>query len=396
VSDAETQRVVIVGSGLAGYTLARELRRRAPTVPIDLITADGGDSYSKPMLSAAFAQNKTAAGLVMKGAAAIAQELDLDLRVRTRATAIDRAARRLILRRPDGSEDAIAYGRLVLALGADPRAMTIAGGDSVRVRTVNDLDDYAAWRADLTPGARVLLIGAGLIGCEFANDLALGGHPVSLVDPAPWPLGRLLPADLGAELARALDGLGVAVRCGRTIGRLAPGLAHLDDETPVAFDRVLSATGLLPRTALAAAAGLAVGRGILVDRHLATSDPAIFALGDCAETEAGPLPFILPLMAEARALAATLAGTPTALSLPALPVVVKTPALPLAVCPPPAGAAGSWSVTGDGPDRRALFCDPDGRAIGFALSGAACAERQALAATMPDLLAAPPTNGPGV
>ncbi|MBC7907458.1 MAG: FAD-dependent oxidoreductase [Rhodospirillaceae bacterium] len=383
--DAEAG-VVILGSGLGGYTLAREFRKLDRDTPITIITADGGEAYSKPMLSNAFAQGKDAQTLALKTAAQVAVELCITVLARHRAVRLDRNAKQLVVRQPDGGETQIAYGTLVLALGADPRPYNVEGNDTVRVHSVNDLDDYAAWRDGLAPGGRVLLIGAGLIGSEFANDLAGAGYAVTVVDPAPWPLGRLLPEELGRELAQALTGLGVTLHLGRSIALLAPGGAVLDDGTAIAFDRALSAIGLLPRVSLAAEAGLVVDKGIVVDRLLRSSDPDVFALGDCAQTEAGPLPYVLPLMSQARALAATLTGTPTMLKLPAMPVAVKTPALPMAICPPPPGAMGAWVVTGSNKDRKALFTTADGTALGFALSGTMVAERQALAKEMPALL----------
>jgi rubredoxin-NAD+ reductase len=383
---ASSHGIVVIGSGLGGYTLARELRKLDREVPLTLITADGGESYSKPMLSNALAQGKDAAALTLKSGGQMAAELAMTVLPRHRVTAIDRGAKSLRVRGPGGDDTVVAYDRLVLAVGADPRPYQVEGSDTVRIHSVNDLDDYAAWRQGLTPGARVLLIGAGLIGCEFANDLAGAGYAVTLVDPAPWPLGRLLPEELGREMAVALEGVGITLHLGRSVIRLAPGSAILDDGSEVGFDRALSAIGLLPRLGLAREAGLAVERGIVVDRLLQSSDPAIFALGDCAQAVIGPLPFILPLMAQARALAATLAGRPTELKLPALPVVVKTPALPVAVCPPPPGAAGTWVVEGEGRDRKALFVDGSGKEVGFALCGARASERQILGKAMPDML----------
>jgi rubredoxin-NAD+ reductase len=380
---AKPDGVVIVGSGLGGYTLARELRKLAKDLAVTIVTADGGEAYSKPMLSNALAQNKSPDQLVQKPAAAFAADLGVTIRTRTRVAAIDRA--RKVLALDDGSE--LAYGRLVLALGADPRPYGVAGGDAVTIATVNDFDDYRRWRDGLANGpARVLLIGAGLIGCEFANDLAAAGHAVTLVEPGPWPVARLLPEQIGRKLADSLAGIGVTMKLGVAVERVAPGRALLSDGADIAFDHALSAIGLVPRIALAEAAGLVIDRGIRVDRHLRTSDPAIFALGDCAATEAGPLPFVLPLMAEARALAATLAGTETALVLPALPVAVKTPCLPVVVCPPPPGIAGEWTIEGEGRDLTALFTAPDGTELGFALSGAAVSRRQVLASRMPALL----------
>ncbi|HYD31303.1 MAG TPA: FAD-dependent oxidoreductase, partial [Azospirillaceae bacterium] len=245
------------------------------------------------------------------------------------------------------------------------------------------------WREGLTPGAAVLLVGAGLIGCEFADDLAALGYPVTVVDPSPWPLGRLLPAELGGELRLALEARGVRFHLGRTLARVEPGAAYLDDGTVVPFARALAAMGLEARTTLAAEAGLETGRGgIVVDRTLRTRDPDIFALGDCAMSPAGPLPFVQPLLAQAKVLAATLTGQPTPLTLPALPVQVKTTSLPVVACPPPFGVNGTWQVEGQGADRTAVMLGGDGKAVGFALTGAHAPRHRELAATMPDLLPA--------
>ena len=378
--------LVIIGSGMAAYTLAREFRKLDRETPLMIITADGGEAYSKPMLSNAFALGKSPDALRQKTAEQVALDLGATVLTRTRVTAIDRVAHTVSVTLPTGEEQDVTYGRLVLAIGADARPYVVPGSDGVAIHSVNDFDDYARWRLALTPGAKILLIGAGLIGSEFANDLAGAGYAVSVVDPAGWPLGRLLPEAMGQEVAAALTGIGITLHMGRSVARLEAGVAYLDDDTAVAFDHVLSAIGLLPRLGLARDAGLTIARGIVVDRFLRSSDPLIYALGDVAETAAGPLPYVLPLMAEARALALTLTGQETPLVLPALPVVVKTPALPTVVCPPPPGQAGSWVIEGEGRDRKALFVTSEGKDVGFALSGSLINARTALAKTMPDLL----------
>jgi rubredoxin-NAD+ reductase len=383
---AGSKSVVIIGSGLSGYSLAREFRKLAPDTPVTVITADGGEVYSKPMLSNAFAQGKTPAGLVQKPGSQMAAELRLTLMARTRVTAIDRAAKHVAVTDADGIAAHVPYNRLVLAWGADPRPFAAPGSDGVAVHSVNDLDDYGRWRQSLGDAGRILIIGAGLVGSEFADDLSGAGHRVTLVDPGPWPLGRLAPEQVGKALGAAMADVGMTLHMGRSIARLETGRAWLADGAEIVFDRALSAIGLVPRTKLAADAGLAVDRGIVVDRLLQTSDPDIYAMGDCSQTPAGPLPFVAPLMAEAKALAATLAGTPTPLVLPALPVVVKTPCLPTAVCPPAPGASGTWVVEGTGRDLKALFVDAQGKALGFALTGGFAQERQSLGKTMPELL----------
>ncbi|HEY9164259.1 MAG TPA: FAD-dependent oxidoreductase [Magnetovibrio sp.] len=387
-----SQDIVVIGSGIAGITLVREIRKLNTDASITLITADDGDVYSKPMLSNAFAQGKTLSSLVQKSADVLATELNITVRASTKVLRLTRTDKSVTVEGP-GGRDTVRYGQLVLATGANARAYRVEGSGGAPLYSVNNLDDFARWREALTPGARVLIIGAGLIGSEFANDLRTGGYGVSVVDPAPWPLGRLLPEALGGAMADALEQAGIALHMGRAVTAMLPSdkggwVAKLDDGKLVEFDIALSAIGLVANTDLAKDAGLSVEQGIRVDGMLRTSDPDIFALGDCAQTDAGVLPYILPVMAAARALAKTLTGMPTSLHLPALPVSVKTPALACVVCPPPFGATGHWVVQGKGRDLKALYMSDDGKALGFALTGNETPARQAMAKDMPDLLAA--------
>ncbi len=377
--------LTILGTGLAGYTLAKEIRKLDAGLPLRLVTADDGSAYSKPMLSTALARGKTPDELVMASAADMARQLDARIDTRTRVLSIDPAGRRLHTDHGDG-----AFSQLVLAIGADPIRPQLAGDGADDVLSVNDLDDYRRFRQRLDADGRVLILGAGLIGCEFANDLAASGHAVTLVDPAPQALGRLLPAAGARQLEQALSELGVQWRFGSTaerVDRAGQGYrVTLADGSRLDAGLVLSAIGLRPRTALAAAAGLATGRGIEVDRWLRSSDDQVFALGDCAQVEGLVLPFVMPLMQGARALAATLTGSPTAVRLPAMPVVVKTPACPVVVAPPPPGAEGEWRVEESADGVLARFERPDGSLAGFALTGAAVAQKQRLTRELPPLL----------
>ncbi len=381
-------RIVIVGTGLAGYNTARELRRleAGRRLPLAIVTRDDGRFYSKPDLSVALARGKAPDELALAGPEEMAAQLEAEILTRTTVARIDRERRAIELEDGRG----IAYGRLVLALGADPIRLPLAGDAAGEVLSVNDLAGYARFRERLDGHERVAILGAGLIGCEFANDLAAAGHAVTVVDPAPWPLARFLPEPAGRRLERELAGLGVTWRFGVTaerVDRVDGALAlRLSDGSAVTADVALSAVGLRPRTALAAAAGLEVRRGIVVDRLLRTSDPAIHALGDCAEVEGLVLPFVMPLVQEARALARTLAGEPTPVRFPAMPVAVKTPAHPVVVAPPPEGAEGAWEVAEDDAGVRALYRGPTGRLLGFALTGAHVKERPALARELPPVL----------
>ena len=378
--------VVIIGTGLAGYNVAREFRKLDSSTPLLLISADDGRSYSKPMLSTGFAKNKDADGLAMAEAGAMAAQLNAEIRTHSSVTAIDPAQRTLWL----GGE-ALVYRDLVLACGAEVIRVPVSGAAQDSVLSINDLEDYARFRAAAAGKNRVLILGAGLIGCEFTNDLSLGGYQVELVAPCDQVMPGLLHPAAAAAVQAGLESLGARFHLGPVLSSLEPveaGLqAVLSDGTEIACDLVLSAVGLRPRTALAAQAGLHCARGIVVDRELRSSDQHIYALGDCAEVDGLNLLYVMPLMTCARALAQTLAGTPTPVSYGAMPVTVKTPVCPLVVAPPPLASAGSWTVEGAGSDIKALYRDADERLLGYALTGTSVQEKLALNRELPALLA---------
>lgn len=385
--------IIIIGAGMAGYTAARELRKLDKTVPLIIVTADDGGFYSKPMLSNAFAQNKLPAQLVTQTATQLATQLDATIMTGTRVERIDIEGRKLVT-----DKGALDYDKLVFAVGAHPIRLPLEGDAADQVMSVNHVQDYALFREQLDATeagrqARVTILGAGLIGCEFADDLAGGGHAVTLIDPNTLPLAALAAPALSEGLLAALTARGVDLRLGTTASRVdrsgnALNLSLANGDT-VQTDIVLSAVGLRPSTTLAAASGLAVNRGIVVDAYGRTSAPDIYALGDCAEyTDTGGatriLPYIAPLMNAARAIARTLTGTPTAIDQKPSAVIVKTPCYPLAIVPPaPASLAhGSWDVARD--DKRTIcrFYDADGVLAGFGISHHDAASRQALAAEL--------------
>ncbi|MBG6071371.1 MULTISPECIES: FAD-dependent oxidoreductase [unclassified Polaromonas] len=373
-----TNTVVVIGAGLAGWTTVREFRKLDSTTPVTLITGDSGDFYAKPSLSNAFAQGRLPAQLVSTPAARMAETLGVTLLAHTRVQALDTAAQSVMT--PAGS---IAFRDLVLATGAQPIRVPVEGDAADRVLSVNSLDDFAVLHAQLQAGSGrpVLIMGAGLIGCEFANDLASAGFCVSVVDPGLRPLAALLPEAASAELRQALEALGVTFHFGTTVRRVdatqnAENLQVLLSNGLLAqADCVLSAIGLRADTRLAQAAGLAVERGIMVNRQLRTSAAHVHALGDCAQYAHGvTLPYVMPIMTAARALAATLAGTPSDAVFALMPVSVKTPALPLVAAPPSPGTAGQWHAPEAGLWQ---WLDEAGVQRGFVLSGSRTAQRMA-------------------
>lgn len=373
--------LTIVGSGHAGVTLARELRKLAPELPLRIVTRDDGHYYYKPDLSKAFAAGKDADGLIKNSAEQLAEHLKAEVLTRSAVTGIDVAGRQIVL---DGKS--LPYSKLVLATGADVIRLPLVGSAAEAVLSVNDREDYARFRAALAPGARVLIIGAGLIGCEFANDLAAHGHRVHVADIAGWPLPRLLPEPQGRAIQAGLSGIGVQWHLGTGVATLERNGSAIDvalsDGSRFAVDLVLSAVGLRPSVTLPREAGIACRQGIVVDDHLQTSAPDVFAIGDCVEIGGRLLPYILPISHAARALAATLTGNPLKAKFPAMPVIVKTPVCPTLINPPPL-VEGSWEVSGTAPDLEALYRDASGKPVGFALTGAATAKRATYVPLMP-------------
>ena len=383
---ASQQSVVIIGSGLAGYTVAREFRKLDAETPIQIISADHGGFYSKPMLSNALATGKTPSSILNANAEKMAEQLKMTIRPHSRVTSIEPSGKNVTLQ----SGEKLSYSQLILALGADPIRLSLEGDGADSILSVNDLDDYHQLCTILKGKKEVAILGAGLIGCEFANDLAVAGYRVRVIDISAQPLGRLLPPSGGAFLQRRLEAIGVTFHLGaatQRVERIHESLRlTLASGEIIQTDVLLSAIGLRPRTALADAASIAVNRGIVVNRSLQTQYADIFALGDCAEVEGRVLPFVMPIMHAARGLAATLAHTLTHVRYPAMPVLVKTPACPTVVSPPDPDTQGEWQVEEDEGGVKALFRSAEGKLLGYALLGTATKEKNVLAAQLPAVM----------
>ena len=376
--------IVIVGTGLAGYNLAKELRKLNQDAAIVMVTSDDGRNYSKPMLSTGFGKGKDADGLAMADAGKMAEQLRLEIRTHQSITAIDTAKKTLSL-----GADELQYDKLVLALGAEPIHLPLPGFE--HLYHINDLMDYDQFHQASQGKKEVLVMGSGLVGCEYAHDMAVAGFNVTLVAPDATPLARLLPEACGAALESALIELGVTVRLNTgvtSVEKTDSGIvATLDNGEQISADLGLSAVGLKPRTELAKQAGLDVGRGIQVNRQLETSAQDVYALGDCMEVAGLNLLYVLPLMNCARTLAKTLSGEATDVRYPVMPVQVKTPSLPITVCPPAQNAEGEWQIEGESPNFKGVFVGNDGNLLGYALTGECVAEKMALNKEMPALLA---------
>lgn len=320
------QGVVIVGAGTAGWTIAQTLRQLDAAVPITMVTGCAGDVYDKPLLSVAMGKKLALESLVKQPGRETAASLNIRLLAGTHAISIASGAS--ALRTTRGT---LRYRHLVLAHGAEPRAL-----DQLPAHLcwrINDLQHYTAFRQALATGQgaqRILIAGAGLVGSELANDLALGGHHVTLLDPNPRPLANLLSKEASDELLAAWRPLPLTFIGGVSIAQVcAEGrVRHIRTQDGQLFsaDHVLAATGLQTASRLAQSAGLGWNNGIAVDPiSLRTCVSNIHALGDCISIEGKAHRYIEPIARQARVIAAHLVGDTPAPYVNRLPSIrIKT------------------------------------------------------------------------
>lgn len=373
--------ITIIGSGMAGYSVAREFRKLDKTTPMLIITGDDGGFYAKPMLSNAFAQNKQPMQLVTQKAAQMAEQLNARIVPFVSVSQID--SNNKIIFTSAGSFD---YEKLVIAVGAQPIRLPITGNAASQVISVNNVSDYTKLRDSITAigeKVRITILGAGLIGCEFADDLAGAGHIITIIDPNARPLAALVPKPVSDALQSALESRGVNFKLGTTAINIDQHTIHtselkisLANGEIINANIVLSAVGLRADLRLAQASQLETERGILVDTSGQTSSRDIYALGDCAQytdPEDGSrpvLPYIAPIMTAARAIARSLNSEITHIDLKPAPVIVKTPSFPIAlVAPSPQIAAfGHWAHEQIGTTNISRFYDGSNVMKGFAVA----------------------------
>ncbi|MDP4002698.1 FAD-dependent oxidoreductase [Methylobacterium sp. NEAU K] len=336
--------VVIVGGGIAGWSTAEAIRADDAQVPITLVTACSGDIYHKPELSVALARGLSPDKLRRETGAMAAARLGVRLLGDTVAVGLSPEHRSLRTTR-----GTLGYTHLVLAHGARPALPS--GLDPALCWRVNNLAAWSALHAELARGPRtVVVIGAGMVGCELAEDMARAGHAVTLIGAEALPLPELLPEQAGRRLLAGLDGLGVRFRGGTLVsglGRRPDGdiALALADGTSFVAGTVIAATGLVTPSRLVQGAGLAFDRGIVVDpRTLRTSGPAIFALGDCISIEGRPCRFIEPVARQASVIAQAILGREGPGYAHAAPVIrLKTRSVPIELHGAPVADA-AWYV----------------------------------------------------
>lgn len=274
---------VIVGASLAGAKAAETLRAEGFDGRVVLIGAELDRPYERPPLSKGFLAGTSAKDEIYVHAASWYAEQDVDLRLGTRATALDTAAHTLTL---DGGES-LGYSKLLLTTGSTPRRLDVPGIDLGGVFTLRTVGDAEALRAAIGRGGSVVVVGGGWIGLETAAAARGYDAGVTLLEPQPTPLHAVLGPELGEVFALLHRDHGVDLRVNTGVrairgaaGRAVGVVTDAGDE--LAADTVIVGVGIRPNVELAEQAGLTVDNGILVDAQLQTSDPDVFAAGDVA------------------------------------------------------------------------------------------------------------------
>lgn len=273
----EPESVVIVGAGAAGSAAAEMLRREGYGGPITMIDPDPAAPYDRPNISKDYLAGNAPEEWIPLRPDGFYGEHGVEV-VRATVTALDAAAKRVTL--ADGTTR--AFDRLLLATGADPIRLPLAGADLPHVHYLRTLADSRAIIAGAASATRVVVIGASFIGLEVAASLRARGLAVDVVAPEARPFERVLGAEMGDCVQRVHEEHGVTFHLGRTAAAITRDSVTLDDGTHLGSDLVVIGAGVRPSVGLAERAGLAMDRGVAVSEHLETSTAGIFAAGDIA------------------------------------------------------------------------------------------------------------------
>lgn len=281
---AEKQAFVVVGGGLAGAKAAETLRAEGFDGPVVLVGAEPELPYERPPLSKGYLLGTAERASAQVHDAVWWAEQEVDLRTGVAVTALDPAARRLTL----ATGEELAYGAVLLATGAAPRRLPVPGADLEGVRYLRTAADADRLRGELVDGGRrVVVVGAGWIGMEVAAAARHHGNAVTVVEPQPTPLHAVLGPEMGRVFAALHRDHGVDLLTGTTVRELRGTEGRVtsvvtDGHAGIPADLVVVGVGVVPDTGLAAAAGLEVDNGVVVDEALRTAAPGVHAAGDVA------------------------------------------------------------------------------------------------------------------
>jgi 3-phenylpropionate/trans-cinnamate dioxygenase ferredoxin reductase component len=273
--------MVIVGGGKAGARAAVALRENGYEGPVTLVTGESHAPYDRPPLSKAVITDSEPPAPPFLTDVATLKSINVELVAGVKATGIDLATRTLSLQ--DGKR--VPYAKLLIATGANPRRLTLPGSNSSKIHYLRNFEDALALRTGLGTGKHLIVIGGGFIGLEVAASAIKRGATVTLIEGLPRILSRGVPPEIAEIVSARHVSEGVNIKCGTGLtGFEERGdkiIALLNDGSEVLGDLVLVGIGAVPEIALAEAAGLTIDNGIAVDLNLHTSDPDVYAAGDC-------------------------------------------------------------------------------------------------------------------
>ncbi len=302
------QKLVVIGNGMAPGRMLEALFDLEPELyDVTIFNAEPRVNYNRIMLSPVLSGEQAYDDIIIHDDAWYAEH-DITLHKGERVTEIDRSAR--IVRSASGVS--ATYDKLVVATGSNPFIIPVPGADLPGVLAYRDLDDVEAMLAAAKNGGRAVVIGGGLLGLEAAAGLKARGMEVSVVHLMPTLMERQLDGSAGYLLEKALVDRGVDIRTRANtkaiLGKDRVTGVALDDGSELAADIVVMAVGIRPNIELARSAGLDVGRGVQVDGFMRTSDPDVFAVGECIEFEGNVYGLVAPLYEQAKVAGAVLAG----------------------------------------------------------------------------------------
>lgn len=366
-------KIVVIGTGLSGYMFAKEFRKRDTVTPLLLITKSDGYFYSKPLLSTSLMNQKTPDELCINDVDTMCQQLNAEILTQRVVFKIDSIHKKVFFRDKENGAHSVTYEKLILADGADNVCVKLEGDAVNDVLCVNQIEDYRIFRKKLLDKKRVAVLGVGLVGCEFANDLTNTGHAVSMIAPDRYMLSTLVPEAVGLALQKAFLKAGVMFyhnvfpkEINQKNGEYE---ITLSNHQKLTVDLVLSAVGIKPNLTLAKSANVKTNIGVVTNSYCQTSDPDIYALGDCAEVDGQMTMYVAPILQNARILAALLCGEKLPLQNTVTPIVIKTSLCPVVVVPPLQNSVGEWKIMADDINVQALFYNHQNQLRGFALSG---------------------------
>ncbi|MCE8014294.1 NAD(P)/FAD-dependent oxidoreductase [Halomonas daqingensis] len=299
-----TDRLVIVGNGMAGHRLVEALLARPERPAITVIGAETAPAYNRILLSPLLAGEMERSALILRSAEWYAEQ-GIELVLGERVESIDRAARRLTT---DAGRQ-LSYDRLVLATGSTPARPPVPGLELPGVHVFRDLHDADALARAAEAGRNAVVIGGGLLGLEAAEGLRKRGMQVSLLQREDRLMNRQLDLTAARLLESELRGRGLDIHTDAQLERLEANAegqvcaALLADGTRLAADCVVVAIGIVPQAELGRVAELEVNRGVIVDEWLTTSDPAIYALGECCEHRGNLYGLVEPIWRQVEVLA---------------------------------------------------------------------------------------------